>query len=122
MVNEQIDEQLEQDAYEQLYLLNIESQNKISLSYVEKFCTYMKQNVVTSQDLKDIVNYLNLYEAYFMSYTPIAQRLDNIGKPQLSKRLDEILYDIRETSIIFKQLNTNIFGNNNNSKRGIDKI
>lgn len=115
MTNEQND----LDTYEQLYLLNIESQNKMSIADVENFCSYMKQNVVTSQDLLDIINSLNMYQAYFLSYEPIAKRLDNSGKPQLSKRLGEILCDISETATIFRQLNKNIYDTNNNGKKGV---
>lgn len=97
------DEKLNPDAYEQLYLLNIENQRKMSISDIENFRVSMKQKVVTPQDLLSIINLFRTYEAYFLSYEPIVRRLDRIGKTRLSKRLDEILIDIRETLEIFKK-------------------
>ncbi len=97
-------ETLNLDDYEQLYLLNIESQNKMAVSDIENFCVRIRQKSVTTQDLRDIINSLRTYDAYFLYYEPIAQRLDKLGKPQLSKRLNEILCDIRETSKIFKEM------------------
>jgi DNA helicase IV len=96
------EEKLDPDAYERLYLLNIESQNKALMIDIEDFCIRAKQHIVTSQDVLFITNLLRRYDAYFLSYLPIAKRLDQIGKQLLSKRLDEILYDIRETSTIFQ--------------------
>jgi len=96
-------ETLNPDDYEQFYLLNIESQNKVAVSDIENFCVCIRQKPVTIQDLRDIIDSLRIYETYFLSYEPIAQRLDKLGNPQLSTRLNEILCDIRETCKIFKE-------------------
>lgn len=112
-----MDEQRNPDIYEQLYLLNIESQNKMSISDIENFYTRMKQHIATYKDLLSIIDLLNIYEAYFLSYTPIVQRLDKIGKHQLSKRLDEILSDLREAIQIFQQMNKNIINIDNDIKQ-----
>lgn len=103
-------EQLNLDAYEQLYLLNIESQIKMSTSYVENFCTLTSQHTATFQDLSSIIDLLTDYEEYFLSYEPIAQRLDKIGRIELSKKLGEILSDIRGTLTIFRDVRQKILG------------
>lgn len=108
------------DDYEQLYLLNIESQNKMAVFEVEKICERIRQKSVTSQDLRDIINSLNLYSTYFLSYEPIAQRLLKLGKPQLSERLNEILFDIRDTSKIFRDI-VETMSENNSEKINKDK-
>lgn len=102
------DEKRNPDMYEQLYLLNIESQNKKIIYDIENFCTCLKKHDTTTEDLLQIINLLRIYEDYFLSYVPIVRRLDEMGKTQLSKRLDEILSDVRETSTIFKQINPNM--------------
>lgn len=109
-------ERLNPDAYEELYILNIESQNKILISDIENFCSRMKENVVTPEDLSAIIRYLKMYEGYFLSYISIVDRLDKIGKPQLSKRMNEILYDIRETITIFQGLQKN------NGKKEVNEL
>lgn len=98
------DEHLNPDTYEQLYFLNIESQYKTLVTDIEKFCSHMKQNVVVPEDISIIVHSLYMYEMYFLSYEPIAQRLDKIGRPKLYIRLNEILDDIKETAVIFKRI------------------
>lgn len=103
-------EQLNLDAYEQLYLLNIESQNKMSTYHVENFCTHTSQHTATFQDLSSIIDLLTGYEEYFLSYEPIAQRLDKIGRTELSKKLGEILSDIRGTLTIFRGVRQKILG------------
>lgn len=119
-------ETLNPDDYEQLYLLNIESQNKMAVFDIENFCVRMRQKSVKTQDLRDMINSLNIYDTYFLSYEPIAQRLDKLGRPQLSKRLNEILYDIRETSKIFRwvveNMPENIPGKDNNMKMYVTKV
>lgn len=112
------DEQLNPDAYEQMYILNIESQLKMSINDIEKFCIQMRQHNVTCQDLSSMINLLNTYDAYFSTYKPIAQRLDKIGKYQLSKRLDEILNDTKITIQIFRQIHQNLL----NADKARDKI
>jgi hypothetical protein len=101
-------EMLNPDDYEQLYLLNIESQNKMAILDIENFCVCMRQKSVKTQDLRDMINSLKMYDSYFLSYEPIARRLDKLGKPQLSKRLNEIICDIRETSKIFREVVGNV--------------
>jgi len=118
------DEKLNPDVYEQLYLLNIESQNKMSVSDIEKFCIRLKKDDITSHDFSSIISLLESYEEYFLTYEPIAQRLTTMGRTQLSKRLDEILSDVQETLTIFKQLYKNSNGDKNgaNKKSDVDYI
>ena len=119
-------ETLNPDDYEQLYLLNIESQNKMAIFDIENFCVRMRQKSVKTQDLRDMINSINVYDTYFLSYEPIARRLDKLGKPQLSKRLNEILCDIRETSKIFREvvenMPENILDKDNNMKTYVTKV
>ncbi len=114
-------ETLNPDDYEQLYLLNIESQNKVAVSDIENFCVCIRQKSVTIQDLRNIIDSLRTYETYFLSYEPIARRLYKLGNPQLSDRLNEILYDIRETCKIFKETIENM-PENIQEKEGHKKI
>lgn len=100
------DEDLNPDVYEQLYLLNIESQRKMSISDIEKFCISIKEK--SAIDLLQVINLLEQYEKYFLSYEPIAKRLDKMGRTQLSKILEELLIDIRETLDIFVKLHQDL--------------
>jgi hypothetical protein len=97
------DEKRNPDVYEQFYLLNIESQNKMLVSDIEKFCIRLKKDDIPSRDLSPIISLLESYEKYFLTYEPIAQRLTTMGRTQLSKRLYEILSDVQETFTIFQQ-------------------
>ncbi len=108
-------EQSNPDVYEQLYLSNIESQNIMSISDIENF--RISQHTDISQDLLSMIKRLKEYNAYFLSCKPIAQRLSNIGKLQLSKRLNEILSDTEEAIKIFKRAYENTLDKNETNRK-----
>lgn len=118
-------EDLNPDVYEKMYLLNIESQNTILISNIKTFCTRITNKIATLKELSSVLDLLDMYDVYFFSYAPIAQRLDALGKTQLSKRLYEISYDVQETIKIFRQLqdaNNNIRQDTILMKKGVDKL
>lgn len=98
------DEKRNPDVYEELYIMNIESQYKLLIYNIENFCTRLKGGTITSEDLQHIIDLINLYDIYFLSFEPMANRLDKIGKIRLSIRLKEILADSIETKKIFNGL------------------
>ncbi len=97
-----IDEELDLDTYEQLYIMNIESQNRMVMCDIENFAMNKRSNVDIIESFHSIIKTLQLYEKYFLFYEPTAQRLTKNGRTQLSKRLYEILSDIHETIHIFE--------------------
>lgn len=103
-----IGEESNPEIYEQLYLLNIESQNRMAISEIENFAA-CKEDI--SKNMLSIIEMLGYYEKYFLCYEPIAQRLSKNGRLQLYKRLEEILGDTREAIDIFQcayqKMNTN---------------
>ncbi len=103
-----IGEESNPEIYEQLYLLNIESQNRMAISEIENFAA-CKEDI--SKNMLSIIEMLGYYEKYFLCYEPIAQRLSKNGRLQLYKRLEEILGDTRKAIDIFQcayqKMNTN---------------
>ncbi len=103
-----IGEESNPEIYEQLYLLNIESQNRMAISEIENFAA-CKEDI--SKNMLSIIETLKYYENYFLCYEPIAQRLSKNGRLQLYKRLEEILGDTRKAIDIFQctyqKMNTN---------------
>lgn len=113
------DEHINPDSYEQLCLLNIESQNKVLVSDIENFCMNIRRHVATYQDLLSMIDSLKKYETYFLCYKPFVQRLDKLERYQSSKRLEEVIDDIRKTLAIFEQIHIDMLGDHKNMKHDV---
>jgi hypothetical protein len=91
------------EEYEDLYLSNIESQNKMAILEVEAFATKMINSDTKSEDIAFMIRRLGEYEKYFLLYNPIVESFTKMGKPNLSQRLEDVLSDIRGAALIFQQ-------------------
>ena len=89
--------------YEQIHLSNLEFQNREITSEVVSFSENIKNSVNRSQDMLDMIGRLYEYRRYFLFHEDVAKYLVEEGKPQLSKRLNEILTDLQETLQIFNK-------------------
>lgn len=106
------------EEYEQLYFPKLEEQNKRSISEIETFTANVRNCAATSQEITEFINRLKEYEKYFLSYEQLAQYLSKAGRPQISKRLNEILNDTRGAIQIFQQM----YQNTLNSEKSIFQI
>lgn len=113
MKRENTDENTIDISCEKLYLMNIESQIKMCMSEIENFCETIRKRDITIDDLSQKINSLDTYYDYFLSYEPIAKRLSDIGRKDLSEKTNEILSDVKETSTILRQLYKYMKENNN---------
>jgi hypothetical protein len=90
------------DNYEQSQISNIEYQHKMLTSEMANFVALSTERFVTSQEMLHMLNRLSEYERYFLSCEPIAQYLSNAGRLAFSKKFDEILNYVQESTKIFQ--------------------
>ncbi len=100
------------ETYEQLYLLNMESQYRAVISDIMKFIEDKKlgkePDVENTKDFIYAIDILRRYEKYFLYCESISKKLEEKGKYQLSEKLGYILGDIRGTIHIFECANDNL--------------
>lgn len=95
--------QINSEWYEQMQIFNFEFQNREIMSEVETFSENIKNSVNRSQDMRQMIGRLYDYRRYLLFHEDMAKYLVEEGKPQLSKRLNEILTDLQETLQIFNK-------------------
>lgn len=89
--------------YEQSQISNIEEQHNRLISEIANFVAYSTTRFVSSHEILRLLNRLREYERYFLSCEPVAQYLNDVGKFTFSKKLNDILNDVRESIKIFQQ-------------------
>ena len=92
--------------YEQLYLPKLNGQYEQATAWL-KSNTLGARKSVASQEVTTIIGHLQEYEKHFLTYESLAQYLNNAGLPQMSKRLVDILDDIRNAIQTYQQLYQN---------------
>ncbi len=92
--------------YEQLYLPKLEEQHIRALAWLKSNSLGARKSV-TSRDIATIIGQLQEYERYFLTYESLAKYLNNAGLPQMSRRLADILVDIRNATQTYRQLHQN---------------
>lgn len=92
--------------YEQLYLPKLNQRYEQATAWL-KSNTLGARKSVASQEIAAIIDQLQEYERYFLTYEYLVQYLDKAGLPQMSKRLAEILGDIRKAVHTYQQLYQN---------------
>ncbi len=92
--------------YEQLYLPKLNQQYEQATAWLKSNTLGARKNVA-SQEITTIIGHLQEYEKHFLTYESLCQSLDKAGLPQMSKRLAEILGDIRKAIQTYQQLHQN---------------
>ena len=99
--------------YEQFYLPKLEEQNRKSTSEIENFSINIKnRGTAYPQEILCMIDRLKEYEKHFLSYQSLAQYLDNVAKPKMLKRLNDILKDTRGAIQVFQQMYQNTLHTN----------
>ena len=92
--------------YEQLYLPKLEEQYTRASAWLKSNSLGMRKSVA-SQDIAIIMGQLQEYERYFLTYECLAKYLNKAGLPQMSRRLADILVDMRNAVQTYRQLHQN---------------
>lgn len=92
--------------YEQSYLPKLIKAYEQSTEWLRSNNINATKNV-TSVYIAGIMGQLQEYEKYFLTYESLAKYLNNVGLPQMSKRLIDILVDIRSAIQTYRQLYQN---------------
>lgn len=86
------------EEYERIYLPMLEEEDTLNTANIGK------SGAATSQQVASMIDYLQRCEKYFLTYGDMAQYLNQAGRPQMLKRLNEILKDIRNAIQITKKM------------------
>lgn len=86
--------------YERLWLQKLEEQNHILFDIAKGWF----QGYKNSQQLSQIIVISQEWEKYFITFEPIAQKLNKDGRPHMLNRLNVILNDIRKSIQICQQM------------------
>lgn len=100
------------EEYEKSYLPTLEEQDKLCTFEVQNFCTTIRDHIATHQEIIYIINRIEEYRKYFISYKSLANYLDNAGRPKMLKRLNEILKDTNDAIQIFQKMDQNVLNAN----------
>lgn len=94
------------EEYERLYLPKLNKAYEQSTEWLRSNNISVTKNV-TSTYIATVIEQLQEHEKYFLAYEYLAQYLNNAGLPQMSKRLADILADIRSAIQSYRQLYQN---------------
>ena len=95
------------EEYEQLYLPKLEEEYKQSTEWLRSNSFNTRKYIPASKDVFGIITRLQEFEKHFLTYNSLAQYLDKRGLSSMSKRLYEILNDIRQARFEYQKLYQN---------------
>ena len=94
------------EEYEQLYLPKLIKAHEQSTEWLRSNNLNVTKNV-TSINIARVIEQLQEYEKYFSTYESLAKYLNNAELPEMSKRVSDILADIRSAIRTYQQLYQN---------------